>query len=67
MGYASQLKLYRVNFKGQDHFFQRKTDAKAFGRKQGLKGVVVFRGPDHWRGESDGTSVQMRGKKSWVA
>lgn len=67
MGYASQLKLYRVFFKGKDHFFQSKTLATEFGRKHGLKGTVVHRGPDHWRGESDGTSVQMVGKKRFVS
>ena len=66
MGYSSQLKLYRVFFQGRDHFFQRKTRAKEFACEHGLKGTVVHRGPDHWRGESDGTSVQMRGKKSWI-
>ena len=66
MGYASQLKLYRVFFKGQDHFFQRKTEAKKFGLKHGLKGTVIHRGPDHWRGESDGTSKQTASsKRSW--
>ncbi len=64
MGYASQLKLYRVSFQGQDHFFQRKTDAKEFARKHGLKGTVVHRGPDHWRGESDGTSKQTASSKA---
>lgn len=58
MGYSSQLKLYRVFFQGQDHFFQSKMAAKEFGRKHGLKGMVVYRGPDHWRGQSDGTSTQ---------
>lgn len=61
-----QLKLFRVFFKGQDHFFQDKQAAKNFGREQGLKGAVVHRGPDHWRGQSDGTSVQIKSsKRSW--
>ncbi len=63
MGYASQLKLYRVFFQGQDHFFQSKRRAKEFGRKHGLKGVVIHRGPDHWRDESDGTSKQTASSK----
>jgi hypothetical protein len=46
------LKLFRVSFKGRDHFFQEKSAAKAFGREHGLKGAVVHRGPDHWRGPS---------------
>ncbi len=49
MGYASQLKLFRVFFQGRDHFFQSKMAAKKFGHIKGLKGVVVHRGPDHWR------------------
>ncbi len=66
MGYASQLKLFRVVFQGQDHFFQSKRVAKEFGRKHGLKGVVVHRGPDHWRGPSDGTSKQTpSSKRGW--
>lgn len=52
MTYDSQLKLFKVFFKGRDHFFQNKQMAKAFGREHGLKGTVVMRGPDHWRGES---------------
>lgn len=59
MGYASQRKLYKVMFKGQEHFFQGKSEAKAFGRSHGLKGTVVHRGPDHPQGETDGTSFQM--------
>ncbi len=59
MCYAPQLRLFRVFFKGRDHFFQSKFAAKEFGRKQGLKGAVVHRGPDHVLGETDGTSVQM--------
>ena len=58
MGYASQLKLFRVFFKGRDHFFQHKIAAKKFGFTHGLKGMVVHRGPAHWRGQSDGTSNQ---------
>lgn len=66
MGYTSQLKLYRVFFQGKDHFFQSKTLAKKFGRDNGLMGVVVHRGPDHWRGESDGTSKQTASsKRGW--
>ena len=57
------LKLYRVSFKGQDHFFQNKMAAKEFGRENGLKGVVVHRGPAHNRGPSDGTSMQMKSSK----
>lgn len=61
------LKLYRVFFQNQDHFFDKKMEAKAFGQKHGLKGTVVHRGPDHWRGESDGTSKQMpkQGARGW--
>ena len=66
MGYASQRKLYKVFFKGREHFFEGKEAAKAFGRKHGLKGAVVHRGPDHLRGPSDGTFFQMapQGKKT---
>lgn len=59
MGYASQRKFYKVMFQGRALYFQGKQDAKAFGQKHGLKGVVVHRGPDHPRGETDGTSFQM--------
>ncbi len=52
MSYNPQLKLFKVFFKGRDHFFQNKQMAKNFGREQGLKGAIVHRGPDHWRGES---------------
>ncbi len=66
MGYASQLKLYRVFFQGQDHFFDKKFEAKDFGRAHGLKGVVIHRGPDHWRGQSDGTSTRTASsKRGW--
>jgi hypothetical protein len=62
----NQLKLFRVFFKGEDHFFQSKQAAKEFGREHGLKGAVVHRGPDHWRGQSDGTSVQTKSsKRGW--
>ncbi len=69
MGYASQKKMYWVSFKGREHFFQSKFAAKEFGRKQGLKGVIVHRGPDHPRGRTDGTSFQMapQGTKKKVA
>ena len=63
MGYASQLKLFRVFFQGKDHYFQSKYAAKQFGRKHGLKGAVVHRGPDHQLGESDGTSKQTASSK----
>ena len=59
----TELKLFRVYFQGQDHFFDSKIKAKRFGFNHGLKDIVVHRGPDHWRGESDGTSVQMSSSK----
>ena len=59
MGYASQFKMYKVMFQGRAFYFQGKQAAKEFGREHGLKGVVVHRGPNHPRGETDGTSVQM--------
>jgi hypothetical protein len=59
-----QRKLFRVFFQGQDHFFQNKEAAKKFAQDNGLKGVVVHRGPDHWRGTSDGTSKRTRGSRS---
>ena len=57
------MKLFKVFFQGKDHFFSDKPAAKEFGRERGLKGVVVHRGPDHWRGESDGTSTQTPSSK----
>jgi len=66
MGIVTHIKLFRVFFQGQDHFFEKKKAAKDFGRKHGLKGVVVHRGPDHWRGPNDGTSKQMvSSKRGW--
>ena len=66
MGYASQLKLYRVFFREMDYFFQNKMLAKKFGREHGLKGTIVHRGPDHRRGESDGTSERTASsKRGW--
>lgn len=59
----NQRRLFQVFFKGQEHYFQSKQMAKRFGREQGLKGVIVHRGPDHWRGESDGTSKQTPSSK----
>ncbi len=46
-------KLFRVFFKGKDHFFEDKRKAKKFARKHGLKGVVIHRGPDHWLKETE--------------
>jgi hypothetical protein len=61
-----QRKLFRVFFGGRDHFFQNKEAAKKFGQINGLKGTVVYRGPDHWLGTSDGTSKQTRStKRGW--
>lgn len=66
MGYASQRRLFRVFFQGRNYFFQHKQLAKAFGQERGLMGVVVHRGPDHWRGESNGTSKKTRSsKRGW--
>lgn len=66
MGYNSQLKLFRVFFQGEEHFFQSKDAAKKFGQDKGLKGVVVHRGPDHYLGQSDGTSKRTRSsKRGW--
>ncbi len=64
MGYASQRKLFLVFFKGKEHFFQNKMEAKKYGFKHGLKGTVVHRGPDHRRGPSDGTSKQTPNSKA---
>ena len=56
-------RLFRVFFKGEDVHFESRQQAKAFVRMHGLKGVAIHRGPDHWKGQSDGTSVLTVGKK----
>jgi hypothetical protein len=60
-------KLFRVSFKGQDFFFDDKMKAKFFGRENGLKGIIVHRGPDHNLGQTDGTSSNTPStkKKGW--
>jgi len=65
MSYNPQLKLFRVFLEGREHFFQNKMAAKEFGRENGLKGVVVHRGPDHERGPSDGTTKPTQKKAEW--
>ena len=57
------LELFRVSFKGKDHFFENKMEAKRFGFTHGLKGSIIHRGPDHRLGPSDGKSTRTPSSK----
>lgn len=56
-------KLFRIFFKGKDVYFESRQEAKDFVKEQGLMGVQIHRAKDHWKGETDGTSVQMESQK----
>lgn len=67
MGYASQLKVFKVTVEDKPEFFQSKGLAKirrdrAHAPKDA--GRVVMRGPDHWRGESFNKTKRTRGSRS---
>ena len=69
MGYASQLKLFKVG-SYMPAYFQSKRAAKRWRDKTSDMLVsseprfVVMRGPDHWRGESFNKSKRTRGPRS---
>ncbi len=56
-------RLFRIFFKGEDYHFNSRQGAKNFLAAHGLKDVKIHRGPDHHKGPTDGTSVQMVGRK----
>jgi hypothetical protein len=57
------LKLFYVFFRGRDVYFESRQEAKDFVKAHGLKGPQIHRGPDHWRGETDGTYTQTPSSK----
>ncbi len=50
-------------FKVGDIYFETREAAKEHLLKHGLTRAYIRRGPDHWRGETDGTSVQTPSSK----
>lgn len=56
-------RLFRIFFKGEDVHFDSRQAAKDFQKAEGLKGVVIHRGPDHWKGETDGSFTQTPSSK----
>ena len=52
------MRLYKVCIpKGKDQFFANRAEAKRV--RDLTPEATLHRGPDHWRGETDGSSVQM--------
>lgn len=52
------MRLFKVCIPaGEDQFFADRAEAKRL--RELTKGATLHRGPDHWRGETDGTSIQM--------
>jgi len=73
MGYASQLKLFKVVPPGAEgaFCFQNKRKAKKMRdtireacNEAAKQKIVIMRGPDHWRGESFNKSRRTRGSRS---
>lgn len=65
MGYASHLKLFKIDDGNEPVYFNSKRAAKHKRdtlREEGRTGVVVMRGPDHRKGESFNKSERSVGR-----
>ena len=56
-------RLFSLLFKGEKTYFISRSKAKNFKENKALKDVKIRRGPDHWKGESDGTFTQTSSSK----